>query len=212
LTTACLAQAGKAPERKIEGSSVTSGRDPKVKITLPKDAHYVGAYRWILYGVADCEIHVFVEDSRQAQTVERMYWIQFEQYVLEKPELHHTYDSPRHMELGGMDFYVDTWVRANDEPMKEGSDREHVQKLIARKGWKMPPEGMMYTRLVHLLDKEKRKELMIIYGESLQPSKLNAADLKEGAKAHARWSELEKGMLERLKGMVEIKNLEEATR
>ena len=28
----------------------------------------------------------------------------------------------------------------------------------------------MYVRLVHLLDKEKRKELMIIYGEDLAPT------------------------------------------
>jgi len=212
LSAACFTQVAKAPERKVdvEVSSLTSGRDPKVQIQLPKHSRYMGADRWNLYDVADCEVHVFVAGSRQK--VERMYWVQFEGYLPEKPELHHTYDSPRHMELGGMDLYVDTWVRSNDEPMKQGSDREHVQKLIAAKGWTMPPGGMMYTRLVHLLDKENRKELMIIYGESLAPWNVTAEDLKEGGKAYARWPELEKGMLERLKDKIEIKNLEEATR
>jgi hypothetical protein len=49
------------------------------------------------------------------------------------------------------------------------------------------PEAMMYVRLVHLLDEEKRKELMIIYGEDLGPTRLTAGDLSEGGKAHDRW-------------------------
>jgi hypothetical protein len=210
LTPACFTQVAKAPERKvdIESSSLTSDRDPKVQIKLPKQSRYIGADRWNLYDVADCEVHVFVEGS--GQKVEQMYWVQFEGYLPEKPALHHTYDSPRHMDLGGMDFYVDTWARSNDEPMKQGSDREHVQKLIAAKDWKMPAKGMMYTRLVHLLDKENRKELMIIYGESLEPWNVTAEDLKEGGKAHAHWPELERGMLVRLKDKVDIKDLEGA--
>jgi len=38
--------------------------------------------------------------------------------------------------------------------------------MIHNKGFTVP-SGMMYVRLVHLLDDQKRKELMIIYGEDL---------------------------------------------
>jgi hypothetical protein len=37
--------------------------------------------------------------------------VQFEGYLLTKPELKYKYDSPQHMKIGGMDFYVDTPTR-----------------------------------------------------------------------------------------------------
>jgi hypothetical protein len=189
-----LAQAT-APERKVEGNVITSERDPAVRIHLPKSAKYVGADRWVLYDIADCELHAFVvADSRK--NVQRLYWVQFEGYVPTKPELKHTYDSPRHTNIGGMDFYVDTWVRPKDAEMRPGSDIEHILALIKAKGYKMP-EGMMYVRLVHLLDEQKRKELMIIYAEDLAQSGFFVAELQPEGNSHDRWPVLEKGLIER---------------
>ena len=155
-----LPSQGASPERQVDHNVITSLHDPAVKIRLPNSAAYVGADRWILYDIADCELYAFVE-SDSSKNVQKLYWVQFEQYIPSRPDLHHTYDSPRHTSLGGMDFYVDTWVRAQTEPSKAGSDREHIVALIQRKGLQLP-EGMMYVRLVHLLDEQKRKELMII--------------------------------------------------
>src|SRR5262249_15446549 len=152
-----------------------------VRIELPKSVQYVGADRWILYGMADCELHTFVEADSQ-KNVQRLYWVQFEAYISSRPELHHTYDSPRHTSIGGTDCYVDTWVRPKDAVTESGSDREHIEALIRSRGYKMPA-GMMYLRLVHLLDQQKRKELMIIYGEDLVPTGLTAIDLQEGGRA-----------------------------
>jgi hypothetical protein len=194
---ALLFQQTGAPERKVAGSDVSSTRDPHVQIHLPESAKYVGADRWILYGIADCELHAFVEADAQ-KNVQRLYWVQFEGYVPSKPELAHTYDSPRHTTIGGLDFYVDTWPRADGEPTKPGSDREHIEALIRSKGYKMPA-GMMYVRLVHLLDAKNRKELMIIYGEDLAPTGFAAADLVEGGKSRDQWPVLERSLIERAK-------------
>jgi hypothetical protein len=195
------------PERKVIGSVITSEHDPAVRIELPKTAHYVGADRWILYGVADCELHAFVELDPQKvdpqKNVQRLYWVQFEGYLPSRPDLHHTYDSPKHATLGGMDFYVDSWVRARDANTESGSDREHIEALIRAKGFRMP-QAMMYVRLVHLLDKEKRKELMIIYGEDLAPTGFTAEELSEGGKAHSRWPEMSDALLERAEKRITI--------
>jgi len=193
-----------SPERKIEGNVITSERDPSVRITLPKSAQYVGAVRWVLYDIADCELHAFVEPDAQ-KNVERLYWVQFEGYLASKPDLHHQYDSPRHVTIGGLDFYVDTWVRANNAEIQKGSDREHIEALIARKGYHMP-SGMMYVRLVHLLDAEKRKELMIIYGEHLAPRGFSAAELGEGGKAFDHWPAIEKQLIGRAEKKIRIQN------
>jgi hypothetical protein len=193
---------GSRPERKVEGNVITSGRDPAVRIHLPQSAQYVGADRWILYDIADCELHAFIEADAQKK-VQRLYWVQFEGYVPSKPELKHTYDSPRHTDIAGMDFFVDTWVRGRDEEVRSGSDREHIEALVRAKGYQMPA-GMTYVRLVHLLDEQKRKELMIIYGEDVTPTGFTATDLQPGAKGYDRWPALEKGLIDRAKGKVTI--------
>lgn len=182
-------------ERHVAGNVITSERDPALRIELPKAVNYVGADRWVLYGIADCELHAWVAVDGQKK-IRQLYWVQFEGYVPSHPDLHHTYDSPKHATIGGEDFYVDSWVRAKDAKTDAGSDREHIEALVTAKGYRMP-EGMMYVRLVHLLDKEKRKELMIILGEDLAPTGFTAADLSEGGKKYDQWPGIADGLLER---------------
>jgi hypothetical protein len=202
LSVAILTAQTTPTERKVLGNVVTSERDPAVRIELPKAVRYVGADRWVLYDIADCELHAFVEADAQ-KNVQRLYWVQFEGYLSSRPDLHHTYDSPKHATVGGMDFYVDTWVRTKDASTESGSDREHIEALVRAKGYRMP-EAMMYVRLVHLLDNEKRKELMIIYGEDLAPTGFTASELSEGGKAHDRWQGIADAMLERAERRIAI--------
>jgi hypothetical protein len=195
LFCTCLIAEIKGPERQVQANVIASERDPNVRIELPKSVRYVGADRWVLYGIADCELHAFVETDGEKH-VQRLYWVQFEGYVPTRPELKHTYDSPRMTKLGGMDFYVDTWVRPADATPQPGSDLEHIQALIRAKGYKLPA-GMISVRLVHLLDEQKRKELMIIYSEDVAPTRFTAAELLPGGKARNRWPSIEKGLIER---------------
>lgn len=185
----------KAPERKVDGNVIISGRDPKIRIGLPQSVRYVGVDRWVLYGIADCELHAFVEADGQ-KNVQRLYWVQFEGYLPSHPDLKHTYNSPQHATMGGMDFYVDAWARSRDTAIDPGSDREHIEALIKAKGYKMPA-GMMYVRFVHLLDDSRRRELMIIYGEDVASAGYTAAELREEGKEHARWPGIAEGLVER---------------
>jgi hypothetical protein len=78
--TIFLAQQPVAPERKVEPSAVLSARDPNVRVRFPQSAQYVGADRWNLYDIADCELHAFVDSDAQ-KNVQRLYWVQFEGYL-----------------------------------------------------------------------------------------------------------------------------------
>src|SRR5215212_10812123 len=199
---ASVALAGDQPERSVQNNLITSLRDPAVQVQVPPSAKYCGADRWILFDIADCELHVFV-DADQQRNVQRLYWVQFEQYVPTKPDLHHTYDSPRHATLAGVDFYVDTEISTVQQKPTPGSDGEHVRALIAKAGSKYPHE-LMYVRFVHLLDSAKRKELMIIYGEQLGSSGFSAADLRKGGRAHDHWLDMEEELIERAKTAVRL--------
>lgn len=197
LLPASLAAQLASPERNVEDHVLASSHDPKVRVHLPTSARYVGADRWVLYDMADCELHAFV-DADSNNNVQRVYWVQFESYLPSRPELHHTYDSPNHASLGGMDFYIDSWVRAKDEATREGSDLQHIVTLIRAKGYRLP-NGMMYVRFVHLLDAAKRKELMIIYAEDLAGTTHTAADLQPGGTFHDKWPSIEAKLVERAK-------------
>jgi hypothetical protein len=131
-------QAG-PPERKIEGNTITSTSDPAARIQLLNSPVYVGADRWILYGFSNCELHAFVHADSRKQ-VQRLYWVQFESYLPTRPDLHHTYDSPRHTQIGGLDFYVDTWVAPTSGHIKQGSDVEHIHTLLEPTATSCPPQ------------------------------------------------------------------------
>lgn len=189
MLAAAMAFAGRAvagePERAVSGHTVSSSRDPRVHIRLPDDASYVGSDQFTLakpdIGDFDaCELFAFA-DADPGGLLRHVYWVQFEQYLPGHPELHYTYDSPRHLTIGGLDFYVDIDVSDGTSKPKPGSDGEHFYELLAVHGYRRVP--MMFVRLVHLPDAGKRKELVIIAGKSL-PAGIKAASLKQGG-AHA---------------------------
>src|SRR5260370_38764331 len=101
-----VAFASNAADRQVRGDTVVSVREQHMTIAVPKGAHYVGAERWLLYNIADCDLHLFV-DAGAGRATRKLYWIQFEKYVPWRPELHHRYNSPRHARIGGVDFYQD---------------------------------------------------------------------------------------------------------
>jgi len=67
---------------------------------------------------------------------------------------------------------------------------------------------MAYVRFVHLLDPQKRKELMIIYGEDLAPTGLTADDLKENGKHRDRWLAIEKSLILNARNQIQIHQLQ----
>ena len=187
--------AGELPERTVQGNAVVSSRDPSARIGLPESVTYVGADRWLLKAYSDMiELHAFV-DADSDKHVKRIYWVQFESYLPSHPELKHHYDSVRHTTLGGMDFYLDTWVERTDGKEEPDSDGAHFKALLRSAGYTLP-KSMMSARFVHLMD-DSRKELMFIYGEDAAATGFTAAELAEGGRARDQWLVLEPGLIQR---------------
>ena len=192
------------PERVVKGNTLTSARDPQITLEIKPPVEYVGADRWVLYGVADCEVHVFVEADKDKK-VSRLYWIQFEGYLPEIATAAYNYDSPTRANIGGREFIVDGFFYPTNAPYRRpDSDREHVMNLLKAKGYTLPAE-MMTRRMVHLPTPDKRKELMIIYAEDLAPTGYTVADLGKGGKAEKEWPRLEKEMLQRATDRISAK-------
>ena len=185
-----------APERVVQGNTLTSSRLPQITLELRHPVQYVGADRWRLYGNADCEIHLFVE-ADSSKRVSRLYWVQFEAFLPQVNSRYDSYNSPVHASIGGRDFIVDGWFYPANLPYnRPDSDREHAMRLLQSKGYTLPKE-LATRRMVHLPTKDKRSELMIIYAEDMALSGYSLADLDRGGKALAEQPRLEKELLQR---------------
>jgi hypothetical protein len=100
------------------------------------------------------------------------------------------------------------WIHGFDRKMpatQPGSGLEHIKALIRAKGYTLPAE-MMSVRLVHLLDEQKRKELMIIYSEDVPPTGFTTVELLPGGKVHGQWPAIEKGLIERAEKTLAFEN------
>ncbi len=176
---------------------IISKRDPNIRIDVPRSARYLGADRWHLFGVADCEIHIFVEADRQ-KNVKRYYWIQFESYLPEYPDYFYEYKKGHNEQIAGLDFNLRARFGLSAETPKAGSDLEHALQLITARGYKLPAD-LMNVRFVHLTDASKRKELMVIYAEDMAPTGFSTAALIAGGKIRPEWSAIEAQLLARAK-------------
>ncbi len=192
------------PERGVRAAAVSSQHDPPVHIGVPGEAVYVGADRWILYGVADAELHIFVE-ADAARRIQRFWWIQFEAMVPEKPDSRYSYTGPV-TDLDGLSFFVRARFGPTNDTGRPGSDAEHVKNLLESKGYIAPPE-MMNVRFVHIPDQMKRKELMIIYAEAL-PQGLTSAQLLKDGKITDAWEPVEKDLIERARKSITLRKMD----
>jgi hypothetical protein len=203
LDTYSQAQKQIQTARSVNGQVLTSNEMPAVRLEFDKEFKYVGSQSFILYDVARAEQHFFV-DADEENRIKRLYWLQFEGYL---PNNTHSYSyKVNHLvNIGGLDFIADAYARnIKANPGRADSDGSRARTFLERKGYRLASDDVLSERLVHMVDKEKRNELMIIYTEDLNRMGLVAGDLQEGGKAIARWDEIAKGLLERAQKYMQI--------
>lgn len=190
------------PERIQQKNSIFSRADPAATVRVPRGAVYVGAERWPLYDVADCELHVFVEADANKQ-VKRFYWIQFEQYLPQQPGAQYDYAKP--VNVREVHWGKTWWRRARFGPTGEtpqpGSELVRVYGLITKSGYSLPPH-MINVRLVHMLDDPEntgrgRKELILFYNEDMAPVAARSEDFITDGRINAKWAPVERALIQR---------------
>lgn len=188
-----------ALQARVEGSAVTLPRPP-LRIRVPASAVYAGAHRWVLYDVADCEVHVFIEADAHRQ-VQRLYWIQLEAYLASKPELRYNYDRDQVTTINGFEVRHRERFGPSDEPPRAGSDLEQVLKLVAAAGYRLPRETVN-SRLVYLPDDTRRSEVMVIYIEDMASTGKTSADFMADGAITAAWPPVAATVLERARARI----------
>jgi len=188
-------------EGRAEANAVVHPGAPPLRVRVPEGAAYVGGERFNLYGVADCEIHVFVEADADRR-IRRFFWVQYESYLPSRPDARYDYgESDRRMELWGAAAWARSFIIDTGRAPRPGSDTERVREIVTRAGYTAPPY-LMAVRLVRLLDDPQgtgygRRELMLIYAEDMAPSGTTPAEVITDGAPNSRWAPLEGPLIER---------------
>lgn len=175
---------GQVPARVVSGRTLVSPEAPAVRIEIEDGFRYVGGQRFVLHDVADAEQHLFV-DADASGLVRRLYWAQFEAYMPGKGSSY-KYEGETVM-LGPLAFTSNQAARSSTTEPRPGSDGARIRELLRAKGYRLPP-AMLWQRLVHLPDEDKRRELMIIYMEAAPSETAPLNGLSERARAGLRLS------------------------
>ena len=189
------------PSAVVGTHSVTIPGPPALTVTVPDAAHYAGGERFVLYGNAGAELHLFVEAGPDNR-IRRLYWVQQEEYLPTLPDKRYTYgQKDRRATLWGETAWIASGFGKSDFKTREGSDREHVRVLLKRAGYRWP-SAMMQVRMVRLLDDPEgtgfgRRELMLIYAEDLGLSGEDFEALGGEGEDTDRWRAIEPALAAR---------------
>jgi hypothetical protein len=191
------------PAAVVSGHTVTHPV-AHLAVRVPRSAKYVGSERFDLYGVADAEIEVFAEADRNKRLT-KLYWIQFESYWADLPKDSYDYTGDRRERHWGNTVWVNDGPGPTTGP-RAGGDRDHVQKLLERAGYTIPP-AMMNVRMVQILDDPKgtghgRHELMFIYAEDLAKTGKTLAQWEKAP--DAAWAPVGKALVKRAVSAFEV--------
>lgn len=195
--------------RTVEGNTLISPEFPTAKITFPPEYEYLGAHKFILFGVADTEQYMFAARHEDGST-KSLLTVQFESLV---PEVDGAYDysaAPRTRSLGVLDFYVDAhptrrhWLVPNGLP---GTDGERKSKFMKDQGYPKPKD-YIWTRFAYVPPENTRKEMLIIQTEDLSKLGLTAPGLRDGGSYGDQWDDIVEEHLETLQSSISITELD----
>lgn len=183
-----------SPAAEVHDDGLYWRSPPALHIKVPADARHTGADRWVLFDVADAELHVFVEANAQ-RIVRRYYWVQFEAFLPDLPDKRYGPVNQPVVTLAGQPFHVIARAGASSEPARSGSDLEHMLRLLVRAQYVLPRE-LATVRLLHRRA-DGRAEVMLIYGEDLADSGVALADVVRNGEYLPAWMPIASAVTER---------------
>ena len=205
FATPCFAADDTTPLRTVNGTTITSTKDPAIRVQLPSTAVYVGAVRWPLYKVADAEIHAYVEADPSGM-VQRFYWVQFEQLL---PSSKGKYDLGAAATTGTLSSFpvqIVTDIDPGPNKATPGSDSHAFRAMLANKGYRLPT-WVMDVGFFHFPTVDRRQEVMIIYGEGFDDTAAEMVALRGKGKQVFTWAELSDPVIKRANERIRLSSL-----
>jgi hypothetical protein len=162
------------PTRTVENNLLVSTAQPPIKLQIDRRMGYVGRLLINLFDLAEAEIYVFAEADEGR--LKRWLTVHFEGYY-DTNSYSYDYRMPGRATLGANEYlYDDRATDLREAQIRPGSDWEAVTNLLKEKGFTFPNETIR-TRYVRMLGEDRRREILVIYTEDLQPLGLTAGEI-----------------------------------
>lgn len=177
--------------RSVEGNTLLSLEAPPIDLTFDPDFDYVGGHKFVLYGVADVEQHMFVTTHPDGST-KTLVCVQYETLLPEIPGSYDYSGAEYAVELGGLSFMADARpvlrhpISPNGWP---GTDGYRFRNFMSERGYKLPKDRV-WSRLAYVPVSNSRQELLIVYVEDLAPTGFTSNQLQPGGEYADQWPEL----------------------
>jgi hypothetical protein len=177
----------------IDGNSIYFEGFIKGKISVDPFFGYVGGVSFILYEVANCEIHLFADVDEWGRVL-RLFRFQFEGYLSDNDYRYNYSGDPFRTVIDDVEFFgrgsifKEASVLAN---LSDRSDGMRVRRVLKQKDQLL--EGDYMSVRYVCLDKERRQELMFFYVENLSQHGLSILDF-EGSKGEYVWQNVLTGL------------------
>jgi len=155
------------PDYTLRGNKLIRKDGTGYEVSVAPSLKFVGVKRFHIRQAADAEQHIFATADSSGR-VERLVWVQFEQQ-LPGQNWQYDYPSPERIKLGDLEFISDWHAFLSYAGHPPGVDHAKMDDLLAEHKFRFDGP-VIAIRMVHLPDKERRRELMIIYVESLPKS------------------------------------------
>lgn len=196
---------GQETERKVEGKTIFSAQNPRIKIQLRGDFEFVGQFDFKIKDVAGGERYIFA-DTRQGK-VRRLFILQFEAILPASNEIFR-YNFDKAQLIGGHKFRSNTFAFSNTEARRENPQGEAAltEKLLKEKGFGLEDE-LMTARFVTVPDEAKKHELILFYVENVDSTKYRLTDFYNGEEETEVWKKLSADLLKRAMKSFKIRPL-----
>ena len=180
-------------DRTVSDHSILS-TDPRLTIAVDSLLRFVGSFGFDIRDAAHAERFIFADaDSKGA--VLRLAIVQFETMLPQHPG---AYDEPKQKErvrLGSFDFQqtAGLYSFAAAIAAKPGAEAERTREFLREKGLSVESD-LLVARFETLIDRQRRKELILFYWEDLSTAghsraAINAAQANERAAWFRAFSE-----------------------
>jgi hypothetical protein len=158
-----------AAERVMIANTILSRETPRAAVMIDSSFRFVGRHVVDLYGNAEAEQFLFVAGSATGP-VDRFCWVQFEHF-LPSNSLRYDSNSSATTTLGDLTFLYDVWAYTDYSVSTADlkSDGAAAAALLAAHGLRFPTR-VARVRLFYFPTPDRRREVMIIYGESVPDS------------------------------------------
>ena len=153
--------------RTVTGNVLVSDNYPSVVIKVSPDYRFVCSQRINLFGNAEAEQIIFVKQAKAGGLIS-FYLFQFEHY-LPSNKFTYDYESMRSSQIGNLRFKTDvkSWPDLGSAiKVEPNSDIAAFERALAAKGVTLAPKTAL-VRMFHLPTDDHRRELMILYGETI---------------------------------------------